>query len=100
MLHPHDYLIASGIFNVMLDALADEWEEYIKTHLHRINSLSIKGFSFNMLTIYSDPDRMKDYLYYADPCIYFDYCKRYFSKWVALLHDYGLWEFTILMRNF
>ena len=28
------------------------------------------------------------------PRAYFDHCKRAFSRHVALLHDYGLWEFT------
>lgn len=29
----------------------------------------------------------------------FDLCKRRYSKSVALLHDYGLYEFTILVRK-
>ena len=58
-----------------------------------------RGFSFNCLTKYSDDTKMKDYLFYADPCQLFDYCKRNFSKQVALLHDYGLYEFTIIVRK-
>ncbi|MFX7953370.1 class I SAM-dependent methyltransferase, partial [Acinetobacter baumannii] len=57
------------------------------------------GFSFNCLTSYSDEDRKRDYLYYADPCQLFDLCKRRYSRQVALLHDYGLYEFTILVRK-
>jgi len=41
---------------------------------------------------------MRPDLYYADPRLYFDYCKRNFSRHVALLHDYGLWEFTVIVR--
>jgi len=89
-LSPHDYVVASGVFNVKLDIPSDEWEDYVKAHLHYLDSLSRKGFAFNILTSYSDPDRMKEYLYYANPCLYFDYCKQNFSKWVSLLHDYGL----------
>ena len=51
-----------------------------------------------MLTSYSDPDRMRPDLYYGDPCRLFDHCKRRYSRHVALLHDYGLYEFTILVR--
>lgn len=98
-LSPHDYVVASGVFNVKLDIPSQEWEVYVKAHLHQLDSLSQKGFAFNILTSYSDPDRMKEYLYYADPCLYFDYYKKNFSKWVALLHDYGLWEFTFLVRK-
>lgn len=32
-------------------------------------------------------------------CALFDLCKRRYSKNVALLHDYGLYEFTILIRK-
>ena len=52
-----------------------------------------------MLTKYSDKEYMRDNLYYADPLFIFDYCKRNFSKQVALLHDYGLYEFTILVKK-
>jgi len=42
---------------------------------------------------------MREDLYYADPCFIFDYCKRNFSRNVALLHDYELYEFTIIVRK-
>jgi SAM-dependent methyltransferase len=93
------YTTASGIFNVMLNNNKQEWEEYVLDTLNRMNEHSEKGFSFNMLTKYSDAPYMKDYLYYADPAYIFDYCKRNFSKYVALLHDYPLYEFTILVRK-
>jgi SAM-dependent methyltransferase len=98
-LEPADYTVASGIFNVKLDAPAEEWERHALETLGRLNDLSVCGFSFNMLTSYSDPDRMRDDLHYFDPRAIFDHCKRRFSRWVALLHDYGLYEFTILVRK-
>jgi hypothetical protein len=42
---------------------------------------------------------MREDLFYADPCELFDYCKTRFARNVALLHDYGLYEFTILVRK-
>ena len=42
---------------------------------------------------------MRPDLYYADPCFLFDYCQRRYSRWVAVLHDYGLYEFTIVVRK-
>ena len=65
----------------------------------RIDRLGNRGFAFNMLTSYSDPDRMRSDLFYGDPRHFFDHAKRTFSKQVALLHDYGLYEFTILVRR-
>ena len=57
------------------------------------------GFAFNSLSSYSDPAKMRDYLYYADPCSLFYVFKRRYSNLVALLHDYGLYEFTIIVRK-
>ena len=94
-----DYTIASGIFNVKLSNKDSDWIKYIKTILNRIDSISNKGFSFNLLTTYSDEEYKKDYLFYADPTYYFEYCKKCFSKNVALLHDYNLYEFTIIVRK-
>lgn len=95
-----DYLIASGIFNVMPQPYDLKlWEEYIYSCLNSFNQLSSKGFAFNVLTSYSDLEYKKDYLYYADPLKLFDYCKQSFSRNVALLHDYNLYEFTILVRK-
>lgn len=94
-----DYGIASGIFNVCLGRNHDEWRSYLETTLDILNRTSNLGFAFNCLTSYSDSEKMRDYLYYADPCELFDLCKRRYSRNVALLHDYELYEFTILVRK-
>ena len=98
-LTPADYTVASGIFNVKLQASATEWERYMLRTLEAINGLSGKGFAFNVLTKYSDPEFMRPDLYYADPLFLFDYCKAKFSRFVSLIHDYPLYEFTILVRK-
>lgn len=94
-----DYGVASGIFNVRLGRSDAEWREYVEATLDILDRTSSFGFSFNCLTSYSDAEKMRDYLYYADPCALFDLCKRRYSRNVALLHDYGLYEFTILVRK-
>lgn len=98
-LAPVDYAIASGIFNLKLEVPNEDWTRYVTGELHKINNLAQKGFSFNMLTKYSDPEYMRSYLYYADPCYLFDYCKTHFSRNVALLHDYEVYDFTIIVRK-
>ena len=98
-LTPSDYTVASGILNVKMDTPAEAWEEYVLATLDKLANLSKKGFAFNVLTSYSDPEYMRPDLYYADPCFLFDYCKTKYSKWVALAHDYGLYEFTILVKK-
>lgn len=94
-----NYGVASGIFNVRVRRSDAEWCAYIKATLDVLDRTSRLGFSFNCLTSYSDADKMRDDLYYADPCALFDLCKRRYSRNVALLHDYGLYEFTILVRT-
>ncbi|NOU40016.1 MAG: class I SAM-dependent methyltransferase [Methylotenera sp.] len=94
-----DYGVASGIFNVRMGRSDDEWRSYLEATLDVLDGTSRLGFAFNCLTSYSDTDKMRDYLYYADPCVLFELCKRRYSRNVALLHDYGLYEFTILVRK-
>jgi SAM-dependent methyltransferase len=94
-----DYCLASGIFNVRAGAPTDLWDAHVADVLAAMDRASACGFAFNCLTSYSDPERMRADLYYGDPCKWFDFCKRSFSRNVALLHDYGLYEFTILVRK-
>lgn len=94
-----DYGIASGIFNVRLGRSDTEWRDYLAATLDVLDRTSRLGFAFNCLTSYSDVEKMQNYLYYADPCVLFDLCKRRYSRHVALLHDYGLYEFTILVKK-
>lgn len=94
-----DFSMVSGTFNMKLDAAHQDWTALVLDNLTRMNQLSRVGFAFNLLTSYSDPEYMRPDLYYADPCFFFDYCKRNFSKNVAVLHDYGLYDFTILVRK-
>lgn len=94
-----DFTVASGIFNVKLEFSGPEWTEYVLRTLDRLSDLSTRGFAFNMLTSYSDPKRMREDLFYGDPAFFFDRCKRRYSRNVALLHDYGLFEFTMLVRK-
>jgi SAM-dependent methyltransferase len=94
-----DYVVASGIFNVKLDTPAVEWGNYLLETLATMNTLSSRGFAFNVLTKYSDPEFMRPDLYYADPLFLFDYCKTNYSRFVTLLHDYPLYEFTIVVRK-
>ena len=97
-LEPTDFTVASGIFNVRLDVPDDRWRTYVETTLEKLAGLSRGGFAFNMLTSYSDADKMRPDLYYGDPSWFFELCKRRYSRNVALLHDYGLYEFTMIVR--
>lgn len=96
---PADYVVESGIFNVKLSASVETWTHHVIETLERMNTLAIKGMAFNMLTKYSDAEFMREDLYYADPCFFFDYSKNHFSRDVALFHDYQIYDFTIIVRK-
>lgn len=95
----NDYTIASGIFNIRFVNSDEEWKNYILTTLSSVNEKSKLGFAFNMLSLYSDEHMRKSELFYGDPLYFFDYCKRNFSLNVSLLHDYGQYDFTIIVRK-
>jgi cyclopropane fatty-acyl-phospholipid synthase-like methyltransferase len=94
-----DYVVASGIFNFSGAQSFKDWTEYIVSVLDRFQALSRKGFASNFLTKYSDPERMRPDLYYADPLYLFDHCKHHYARNVALLHDYHLYDFTLIVRK-
>lgn len=92
---PADYSFASGIFNVRLSETEEAWRAHIEKTLTNIHENSVRGFAFNLLTSYVD--YREPHLYYGDPSFYFDLCKRRFSRRVSLLHDYPLFEWTMIV---
>lgn len=94
-----DFSVCSGIFNVLMGHSVDDWKSYVLSTIDSLSDSSRGGFAFNCLTSWSDRDKMRADLFYADPCELFEHCKRRYSRHVALLHDYGLYEFTILVRK-
>jgi SAM-dependent methyltransferase len=99
LLGRYDYVIASGIFNVRFGHDDFAWLEYIFDTLHRMDRYSMRGFAFNALTSFSDEAFRRADLYYANPMHLFEYCKQNFSRNVALLHDYDLYDFAVIVRK-
>ena len=94
-----DYSVASGIFSVRLSTGDDAWLAHI---LRDARSARRR-----------EPARLR--LQLPDPLLgsgahargpvlrrsrrLFDHCKRALARNVTLLHDYGLYEFTMLVRK-
>ncbi len=91
-----DFSFVSGTFNVRMEASDEEWGQYVRSVLRTLHERSRRGFAFNLLTSYVD--WRKDDLFYADPAEYFAFCKG-LSRSVALLHDYPLFEWTMVVRR-
>jgi len=92
-----DVTFVSGTFNVRFDADADAWREWIESRLRQLTAVSRRALAFNLLSTYVD--WQEPHLYYGDPRAFFDFCKRHLSPRVALLHDYELYEWTIVVRR-
>lgn len=90
----HDIVLLSGALNFRV---ADN-EGYSRDMLSRMFELSRECAASNFLTSYVDrQDQVKNYHY--SPEAMFGYAKS-LTRWVALHHDYPLWEFTLqLSRN-
>ncbi|MBK6294389.1 MAG: class I SAM-dependent methyltransferase [Rhodoferax sp.] len=91
------YSVASGIFNVKLDQTHDVWEQFIADTLQQMNSTSLRGFAVNFLA----PTRRtpaRPELYYAAPQQWRTYCEQALGARVELVCDYGMREYTLLVR--
>lgn len=93
-----DFTVASGIFNVRLDLDEPRWDRYVLQTLDQMAKLSRRGMAFNALTAHADAPLKRGDLHYADPAMLLDHCLRHYSRDVVLRHDYGLYEFTIVVR--
>jgi SAM-dependent methyltransferase len=97
---PADFAVASGVFNVKQAATSERWLAYVLETIDELARLGRRGFAFNLLTAYSDDDRKRPDLFYGDPLFFFDHCARRFARLgTALLQDYGLFEFTVIVRR-
>jgi SAM-dependent methyltransferase len=94
-----DFAIASGIFNVKGDVPSEVWAGYVRQIIASLARAGRRGFAFNMLSLSSDPVRRRPNLYYADPADMLAHCLSRYGWSIALLQDYGLYEFTVLVRH-
>jgi SAM-dependent methyltransferase len=94
-----DFAVASGILNVKGDVPTEAWVRYVHDTIDILARVGRLGFAFNVLSLSSDPNRRRDNLYYADPTEMLAYCMHRYGRSVALLQDYGLYEFTMIVRT-
>jgi SAM-dependent methyltransferase len=94
-----DFAIASGIFNIKGGVTNESWTRYVHQTIDVLARAGRRGFGFNVLSMASDPDRRRSNLYYADPASMLSHCLLRYGRSVALMQDYGLYEFTVLVRQ-
>jgi hypothetical protein len=92
-----DYSFACGIFNTRLEASDEEWLGFMRSVALDLYEHSTRGCAFSSLSTYVD--WREPQLYYGDPMEMFAFCKEEISPRVSLLHDYPIYEWTILIRR-
>jgi SAM-dependent methyltransferase len=92
-----DYSIASGIFNVKLDLPFGAWESFVAVTLRSMHATSLKGFAVNFMTPLRGGDASGP-LYRTSPEPWAAYCTAELGAEVEIVSDYGLREFTMLVR--
>ena len=95
--HPADYSLASGVFNVRLGHPVAAWESYVEQILTDLHQSSRIGFAVNFMRPH-DTLPMEDGLYRTEPPRWIGFCESLGGK-VELVEDYGLREFTLLIRQ-
>lgn len=93
-----DYSLASGVFNVRLGHPPLDWESYIEAILSDLNARSRVGFAVNLMLPHDD-GATEDELYRSPPGRWVAFCRKELGSSVRVLRDYGLREFTLLIRR-
>lgn len=97
-----DYSIASGIMNVNVGYSRQDWETFIRSMLRNMHASSRRGFAVNFMV--ADPeDRAGDEsgatrLYRTKPEPWMRFCETELQCKVELISNYGMKEFTLLVR--
>ena len=97
---PADWVVASGAMSVRLDIPDAEWRKHVDKAIDAMAQSARLGFAFNFLTGYSDQDLKESHLYYPYPGEMLDSVMARHGRTAMLLHDYPLYEFTIVVYKF
>lgn len=98
-----DYSVASGIMNVNVGYSRAVWEDFIAAMLQDMRRTSRRGFSVNFMSdavaASEAPDSPATRLYRTSPERWIPYCENALGCSVETLDNYGMREFTLLLRR-
>ena len=93
-----DYVVASGIMNVMVGFSLRTWEKFVSTMLIDMHRMSKAGFAVNFLKKPGQPSDQGQ-LYCTTSGKWARFCERELGRSIEIVDDYGLQEFTLLART-
>ena len=88
-----DVVVCSGLFHVKLGHTESAWWEFVYDMVRQMYRMCRVGIAFNMIS--DDVDFRATNLFYSNPGTVVDFCRRELSRFVALRHDYPLYEYTV-----
>jgi SAM-dependent methyltransferase len=96
-----DYSVASGIMNVNCGHSRATWEGFIGTILRQMRCTSRRGFSVNFVVDerQGSDEPLPHNLYRTDPQPWIRFCERELGCSVETIGDYGMKEFTLLVKT-
>ena len=93
-----DFTVASGVFNVKLDCRIDLWRQLTAQALTNMRDTSRRGFAVNFMTFRPHHEATHPGLFRTLPDEWISYCETRLGLEVELVSDYGMHEFTLLIR--
>jgi SAM-dependent methyltransferase len=92
-----DYSIASGIFNVKLDNDLSLWKAHVRRTLANLHLHSRRAFAVNFM-LPTPATLATPQLYCCQPDEWVAYCAGELGRSVEVVQDYGLDEYSLLVR--
>lgn len=93
-----DFSVASGLFNVQLGFPTRAWHEFVEDTLGELRRASRRGFAVNFILPPQPGLEPLEGLYRTQPQAWVEFCQRALGAEVEVVRDYGLREFTLLVR--
>jgi len=92
-----DFVFTSGIFNLKLGCDHESWQQYVFDTILHMYDMADRGIGFNIMT--DVVDYKENHIYYQNPQEMLGFCLKNFGTKVVLVHDYPLYEFSVLIRK-
>jgi SAM-dependent methyltransferase len=94
-----DYCVASGAFNVKLQARRADWEALVEETLRDMHARCTRGFAVNFLAPVPPHLPQARQLYRCEPQRWIEFCERALHTQVRLIGGYGLPEYTLVAHR-
>lgn len=94
-----DYSVANGLFNLRFKHSEEDWKKFVLKSMDEFLDASRLGVASTFLSSYSDHEKRRSDLFYANPLEFYDYFMRKYSRKVTIISDYSLFEFTLVVRK-